>query len=198
MHRSSYEKACWGISKSAVAANKQEIWLSPAWSSGASVSSLIPTMTKFSRGDRMALWWKHADTVTLGDQSSIWKTLPTLLTLVHKIVPTPESDLRPPNYITWDQAAVLKYKWMEINFRTKVLQKTNKGSPRFFFYSHIYLFKSFKIYLFIFGWAGLHCYAWTFSGCGQWGQLSSFGALASHLLASLFMQSTGSRVWGLQ
>ena len=114
------------------------------------------------------------------------KALPTLLTLVHKIVPTPESDFRPPNYITWDQAAVLKHKWMEINFRTKVLQKTNKGSPCFFFYSHIYLFKSFKIYLFIFGWAGLHCYALTFSGCGQWGRLSSFGALASHLLGFSF------------
>lgn len=159
MHGSSYEKACWGISKSAVTASKQEIWLSPAWRSGASVSLLIPAMTKFSRGDPhdgLLLWAGPGFMMTTcrhcnpRDQSSIWRTLPTLLTLVHKIISTPESDLRPPNYITWDQAAVLKYKWMEINFRTKVLQKTNKGSPCFFFYSHIYLFRSFKIHLFVY------------------------------------------------
>lgn len=86
------------------------------WLSAPLVSWLIPAMTVFSRGDHMvaccsgpvlALWWQHADTVTLGDQSSIWRTLPTLLTLVHKIVPTLESDLRPPDDIPWDQAAVV-------------------------------------------------------------------------------------------
>ena len=53
------------------------------------------------------------------------------------------------------------------------------------------------IYSFLAG-LGLPCCAGFFSGCGEWGLLSSCGVRVSHLQRLLLLRSSGSRARGLQ
>ena len=64
----------------------------------------------------------------------------------------------------------------------------------FVYFPHIYIFFKLFTYLFLAA-LGLHCCPWAFSGCGQWGLLSGWGAQASHCVGfSRAMPRTGSRV----
>ena len=62
-----------------------------------------------------------------------------------------------------------------------------------FVFMSVILLKNNFIYLFIFGWVGF----FFFPSCSKWGLLSSCSVRVSHC-SGLLLQSTGSRVCGLQ
>jgi len=76
----------------------------------------------------------------------------------------------------------------------KSLKKTETHCCYMFFFS-FFLFCFKNIYLFLVA-LGLHCCAWAFSSCGEWGLLSSFGAWAFHFGGFSCCRAWGLGCWG--